>query len=1337
MKPTSHTDPPEGQESVTIEANTIADSPSNRIVGRYKLLQKIGEGGMGAVWMAEQLHPVQRRVAIKLIRSERPTKEIIARFELERQALAIMDHPNLAKVFDAGETENGQPYFVMELVQGIPITEYCNQHRLSPQERLTLFASVCNAIQHAHQKGIIHRDIKPSNVLIAQCDSRPVVKVIDFGLAKAVMAEQRLTDETLFTEYGRIVGTLRYMSPEQAELDSQDIDTRTDIYSLGVLLYELLTGSTPLCQDSIEQAAILRVLEKIREDEPPTPSTRVVGSGATMNEILAERSIDLANYNRMLKGDLDWVVMKALEKDRTRRYETAAGLADDVRRFLQNEPVQARSPSISYRLSKLARKYRAAFVAGIAIIICVLLTTTMATGLSVWALAERTRADDKAREATKAEQAKAVELNRMSLMLYANQLANAQKEGSEGRVRLASKILDETQTVIRNWEYDYLRTLFSQQHRTLDSDDVRSAVFSPDHRHIVAGTFDGVIKVLDSTKRDKVIRTFGRLGRGQGVHDVAFSPDGKRLATSHYDGSVTLWDADAFTEQLTIQRPRYSRVSFSPDGTNLASGFDGSAFKVWDVATGKEQLIFAGHTDWVSSVAFSPDGRWIVSASRDRTLKIWDSTNGHEIRTLQGHTDQVTDVAFSPDGSRIVSASGDQTLRIWDPTTGASLLTLYGHSGQVNTADFRSDGLQIASGSEDRTVKVWDATSGKEIATVKAHDSGIREVAFSPIGGKILSVASELKLLDIANSDGYTLTGNQSLVQFVTFSPDGKTILSGDSAGNTTEWDVRNGKVVNATSSEVGGKVFFSANGEWMVDQQYETLFQTWDLSTQQVVNEFRVAAANGSLRDVVIAIGLDGKRFAALDGRSIRVWEATSGKEICTIHGNFEDIGYVCFSPKSDELVGCDQKGTVTVWDLRSCAVVRTFTVSPSSASSFACSPTAPWLVCGGTRPMVGIWDLRTGEKTQEWSVPAPVSCVAFSRDGQQVVTGHGRHGIVVRDIVQGTDRITVGGMRKVDHEVSSVAFNSDATKILVGDRYGVVQEWDAISGKMVSSQNAHANNVDVVAFGEDGQSIFSANSGEGLAVRHPEYSRQPPFAIDGDRFAICPIGQTMVSATTLYPLTVASTSIRQPRKQFRQRPSDDVWLTVISNDGQYVAVSAASGLEIWDLVRGQMMSKTAGYVTGLALAPDATRVAFVNYGSEIHVLAVPSGQKVLQIGKLKGVQHVYYSEDGEKLVSSNEDFSIDVWDAMTGERLKTFTGHTAPMKCVVFSPDGTRMVSGGEDATIRIWDVQYGIEILTLRGHRSAITSLAFSRDGTKIASGSNDTTIRVWDASGTPRE
>jgi serine/threonine protein kinase len=351
-------------------------------IGPYKLLQPIGEGGFGVVYMAEQTEPVERRVALKIIKPGMDSRQVIARFEAERQALALMDHPNIATVFDAATTENGRPYFVMELVKGIPITKYCDDRRLSLRQRLELVIPVCQAIQHAHQKGIIHRDIKPTNVLVTQYDGRPVPKVIDFGVAKATA--QKLTERTMFTEFGQVIGTLEYMSPEQAEINQLDIDTRSDIYSLGVLLYELLTGSTPFEKQKLRAAAFPEMLRIIREEEPPRPSTRLSTLRAeALSTVSDHRSTDPRRISTVLRGELDWIVMKALDKDRSRRYESASAFAADIERYLNDEPVQACPPSLTYRAQKFCRRNAASLTPAALVAVALVAGTVVSTWQAV------------------------------------------------------------------------------------------------------------------------------------------------------------------------------------------------------------------------------------------------------------------------------------------------------------------------------------------------------------------------------------------------------------------------------------------------------------------------------------------------------------------------------------------------------------------------------------------------------------------------------------------------------------------------------------------------------------------------------------------------------------------------------------------------------------------------------------------------------------------------------------------------------------------------------------------------------------------------------------------
>ncbi|MDP6722716.1 MAG: serine/threonine-protein kinase, partial [Pirellulaceae bacterium] len=393
-------------------------------IGPYKLREQIGEGGFGIVYVAEQTTPVRRKVALKVIKLGMDTKEVIARFQAERQALALMDHPNIAQVLDGGATEQGRPYFVMELVRGIPITEYCDKHMLDTSQRLKIFIQVCRAVQHAHQKGVIHRDIKPSNVLVADHDGTPVPKVIDFGVAKAI--NQRLAEQSIYTRFNEMIGTPMYMSPEQAEFSGLDVDTRTDVYSLGVLLYELLTGVPPFDRQMFKRASHDEIRRIIREDDPQRPSMRISTlAGEAISTLSEQRHADPRRLSRQVTGELDWLVMKALDKDRNRRYESASTFAADVERYLNNEPVEACPPSSVYRLRKFARRNK------VLLITTAIVATSLLVGMgvSLW-------------QAVEAHDARKLADQRFEDEQQARRDTDTQRDRAESNLQLAMDALD-------------------------------------------------------------------------------------------------------------------------------------------------------------------------------------------------------------------------------------------------------------------------------------------------------------------------------------------------------------------------------------------------------------------------------------------------------------------------------------------------------------------------------------------------------------------------------------------------------------------------------------------------------------------------------------------------------------------------------------------------------------------------------------------------------------------------------------------------------------------------------------------------------------------------------
>ncbi len=752
-------EPTFSQTSITAKYEGTAE-PDLLIAGRYMLQQRIGEGGMGEVWVAKQTEPVKRKVALKLIKTGMDSRAVLARFEQERQALAMMDHPNIARVLDAGMTPNGQPFFVMELVNGLPLTKFCDEAKLTPKERLELFVPICQAVQHAHQKGIVHRDLKPANILVTIIDGKPIPKVIDFGVAKATGG--KLTDESMSTQFGAVVGTLEYMSPEQAGFSGVDIDTRADIYSLGVVLYELLTGLRPIDAKRVKKAVLSEMIRIIQEEEPSKPSTRL-STDESLPSMAALRQTEPRKLMALLRGELDWVVMKCLEKHRDRRYETVNGLARDIQRYLADEPVEARPPSARYRLSKFLRRNKGPVVAAVLVLFTLLAGiagTTLgiiraehrriealaqrdiADKASIEALAQKKIADNQKQlaleNARKAhESARTAELSLAEGVIsqgdtfsLAGRFAEAHRLYIEAYDRFADLKAPVTAAEVGLWT-SYNQTALQLLSFSGHSSWVTSVALVNDGRTALSASWDRTLKLWDLDGGNE-LRTF--VGHAGPVTCVAIASDGRTALSGSRDKTLKLWDLATGKELRTFagHSKRVTCVAISPDGlTALSASYD-KTLTLWDLASGKVMRIFTGHSNWVTSVAIAPDGRTAVSGSLDRTLKLWDLATGKVLRTFTGHSEMVTSVAIALDGRTTLSGSEDKTLKLWALATGEELRTLEGHSGMVLSVAIAPNGRTALSGSTDDTLKLWDLASGKELRTFKEHSGMVRKRRHCP-----------------------------------------------------------------------------------------------------------------------------------------------------------------------------------------------------------------------------------------------------------------------------------------------------------------------------------------------------------------------------------------------------------------------------------------------------------------------------------------------------------------------------------------------------------------------------------------------------------------------------
>ena len=1024
---------------------------------------------MRVVYMADQEEPVRRRVALKVLKLGMDTRTVVARFEAERQALALMDHPNIAKVLDGGATQAGRPYFVMDLVRGVPITLFCNEGRSPTEERLGLFVQVCQAIQHAHQKGIIHRDLKPSNILVTVNDGAAVPKVIDFGIAKAI--GQRLTDKTLFTQFHSFIGTPAYTSPEQAEMSSVDIDTRSDIYSLGVLLYELLTGRTPFDGEELLRSGLDEMRRTIRETEPPKPSARLthlmaadakrrIPNPAT-GEALPHGLPPTKDLINTVEGDLDWIVMRCLEKDRARRYESANSIAADIQRHLNDEPIAARPPSAMYLLQRLARRNRGALItAGAVLVALVVALLTLATS-NARIRHERNQKDDALRErgtaleAARASEDRAREQLFVSLQNQAQARRNSRQKGQRleslaaltqaARIHPTPEVRDNAIAVMamadvehgpagRGWNSDFKAVTFDSHYQRLaglGKDDIITIRSIPENQEL------------------KRLKPAALISASATVLQFQFSPDGRLLACLTTKGQLAVWRWESGESVLKNPPEQCALFAFSPDSSRLAVGQE-EWVTSFDLGTGE-----AGHRwpvpEQIHAMSFHPDNRRLaVGYHNTNAISIYNSDNGESLSSLPTGTSIQTVVAWHPYGELLAVGGSDARIQIWDVKAKREVAVLEGHSQQVNFVMFHAGSGLLASMSWDGSMRLWQPSPARLLMRLPSRWMGFsREGRWS---GVLNLGDDQVQLWGIVPSWEYHTFINmfregETALREGDVSPDGA-LLALAAPDGVRLWDIARGREAAWLRMADNTSAFFRADGRELLTCGPVDGLRRWPI---QPSTEPEGGLRLGPFRQIALPFapmrmvrGRDDHTLAIVGENAGQCVQLDLAME--SIRGAampHELAGYVALSVDAERLATSGwNSDRVKVWDGAGGKLIKEFEVGSSALVYF--TPDSREMIVSRDKAFT-FYDLNSLVVTRR--LPREIGLhpghVAFTTDRKMMALEMAPGIIHLMEVTSGR---TVAKLEDPQGDLSTwMGFTPDGTQLIVAARYaGAIHRWD-----------------------------------------------------------------------------------------------------------------------------------------------------------------------------------------------------------------------------------------------------------------------------------------------------
>ncbi len=1189
----------------SLEPVTVVPSLSH--MSAYRFERELGRGGMGVVYLAEQLEPLRRFVAVKLINVGN-TQQAVRRFEAERQTLALMDHSYIAHVYDAGTTNDGRLFFAMEYVAGISITEFCNKHRLTIRSRLELFVHVCAAVQHAHQKGIIHRDLKPSNVLVVLQDDRPVPKVIDFGIAKAT---SRYSTQTINTEQGWPIGTPEYMSPEQTGAPNPEPDTRTDIYSLGVMLYELLTGTVPFEGAVLRRAGYAEMQRIIREEEPERPSSKLDSLGSRAVLVAQSRQTTPPGLVRQLRGDLDWITLKALEKDRTRRYESASELASDIRHYLEDEPVIARSPSISYRSRKFVRKHRRA--AAVAATLLLMLTTGLVVSTTLYVRANRSRqetdeqrrlqevqrmaaeasasearrqrdeADTQRRTANvqrsvaETSQREAVHHRRIAEQQEreaATQRLAAERERDEavhhsyrsallaadlslrqGDTEEARRQLELTDSNLRGWEWRYLRRMADSSVARFDAfEGVRDIAFRASDDELIA--LGGYLWILQGR--------FGRIGKifasksGSGN----FNRESNRVRLEETATTVVALSSDGMRAltigwNLTVAVPTCSNGVTGQGALCEPAWLSSPADQTGRPLTAEERdrlmVIETASGQVIATIIHPRLGVWtgfggaigppLIKSGSLDSTSVVDRSTARTLMKLAGRYPDVISAAFSPDATRLATWSWDNIIHVWDVRTQMHLAALRGHSGAISSGGFLGR-EEFVSSSGDGTIRFWAIGSEKETALIKVPEASV--IALSPSGTRV-AVGTETGAIQIwergATSPHLTLHGHQGAISALAFSPNSLRLAS------------------SAAS---------------------DASIALWDATTS--VEPVRLQGH--SARVLALAWNRTGELLASGSAdRTFRMWNAMESGAALELKGHTAPVRAIAISSLSDEMVSASMDGTLRLWNVARAQTTGTVNL-----------------------------DAQPGEKAMN-------QFAVLSADGQRIaVPYHARGASVVRliDVNRRLPTVTLPIDAGVIVDAGSSQDGSTLAVILRTENASRVQVWDVPSGR----SKFH---VSMDGFFVQALLAISASS---------------------NRLAVCldrgPDTQILVveisSGRILRTIRVSGA------RGFSTRPT-------LTSDGRHLVTGHFNGtVQVWDLESGEVLSTLHGHdgpVSALIVSPDGKRIVSGGMDTSVRVWDAHRHELLLTLRTHAGVTALAAGGKGREIAAGTASGILHVWDS------------------------------------------------------------------------------------------